>query len=164
MHEDSTEVGPGAERGLVILPYGGMTDDQAAAVFAVRHAVFVVEQGITAVPDRDGLDTGAEHVLVSDGGRVVGTARLLAIEASGRPAIKVGRAAVLAEYRGRGIGRAIMLAINDHLAGRGIEGVMSAQAYLAGWYASLGWRREGESYLEAGIEHCKMRYTPGDRA
>lgn len=38
------------------------------------------------------------------------------------------------------------------------EIVISAQRYLETFYKSLGFKSEGESYLEDGIPHIQMRY------
>jgi ElaA protein len=35
--------------------------------------------------------------------------------------------------------------------------VLSAQAYLVEWYASLGFKESGEHWIEDGIEHVPMR-------
>lgn len=145
---------------VLIKPYQSLTRAQREAIFAVRHAVFVVGQGITSEPDRDGEDEHCEHVLAYVAGEIVGTARLMRIEQAGVKQIKVGRLAVLASARGRGVGRRIMRAVNAQLDERGVGGVMHAQAYLLDWYTSLGWRAVGEAFMEAGIVHRKMVYHP----
>lgn len=142
----------------VLLRFHQLTVDQLYAVLTVRHAVFVVEQGITSVPDLDGEDEGCDHLLHRVQGRVVGTARLKTIHEGGVHQIKVGRVAVLAEHRGQGIGRLMMQHIQRSLQQRGVNGVMHAQAYLEPWYASLGWRKVGDRFTEAGIDHVHMVY------
>lgn len=146
---------------LLIKPYRSLTRAQREAVFAVRHAVFVVGQGITSEPDRDGEDEHCEHVLASVGGSIVGTARLKPIDDHGVKRIKVGRLAVIESARGRGVGRRIVRAVNALLDELGVAGLMHAQAYLLDWYASLGWRAVGDAFMEAGIVHRKMVYHPG---
>jgi ElaA protein len=47
-----------------------------------------------------------------------------------------------------------MEAINAHLKGK--PSVMHAQAHLESWYTSLGWKRDGEGFIEAGIQHITM--------
>ena len=93
------------------------------------------------------------------GDELAGTARLLPIDDGN--CIKVGRVAVALGHQRRGVGTAMMQAVQtwiDRTPGRG--GVMSAQAYLEPWYTSLGWRAVGGVYDEAGIEHIKMVYDP----
>lgn len=146
----------------MIVAYDQLTDEQRDAVFALRHDVFVGEQEIWSEPDRDGKDPACMHVLALMQGQVVGTCRLLPVEIDGRGAIKVGRLAVARAYRRRGIGRAMVRRVNVYLAEQGVEGVMHAQAHLEDWYASFGWQREGGVFMEAGIEHVKMRYPLAD--
>lgn len=143
----------------VILAYDEMTEEQIRQVFGLRHQVFVCEQEIWSEPDRDGHDPECLHVLALMKGRVVGTCRLMPVELDGRRGIKLGRLAVSQAYRRRGVGRLIVRRANVYLAEQGVAGVMHAQANLEQWYAWLGWRREGDVFMEAGIEHIKMRFT-----
>ncbi|MEM9346754.1 MAG: GNAT family N-acetyltransferase [Planctomycetota bacterium] len=139
----------------VIKPFDELTRRQREAVFTVRTEVFLIEQGITEVPDQDGVDPGCHHVLAYAGWRVVGTARLQTREDG---TVKVGRLAVLKPWRGRGVGGKILRSAHDYIDQLGVGGVMSAQQYLEGWYTSLGWVRRGEPYMEAGIPHVRMVY------
>ncbi|MHC5011988.1 MAG: GNAT family N-acetyltransferase [Planctomycetota bacterium] len=119
----------------------------------LRGEVFVVEQGISAENDVDGRDPHAVHVLGRDeAGDLVATARLLVLQTP----IEVGRIAVRADRRGRGIGNALMHYVHRRLAHR--CGVMSAQAHLRAWYERLGWVAEGDVYDEVGIPHVRMVY------
>ncbi len=45
--------------------------------FKVRKEVFVEEQGISEDIELDNHDSGALHIVVKDGKRVIGTARVL---------------------------------------------------------------------------------------
>ena len=40
------------------------------------------------------------------------------------------------------------------------ELVLSAQAYLEAWYESMGYRRTGENFDDAGIDHVPMAREP----
>jgi ElaA protein len=133
-------------------PFAALAREEIHDLVRLRLEVFVVEQRITVENELDGLDVQAEHVLgKTPDGRVVATARLVPVEG----AVKVGRIVVDRAWRGRGVGRALMLHVDQHLGARG--GVMSAQAHLVGWYESLGWRAEGPVYDEAGIPHRLLR-------
>jgi ElaA protein len=66
--------------------------------------VFHGEQGVSPAADRDGRDPEATHVVAVDGGRVVGTCRLLLRGVRAR----LGRLAVEPELRRRGIGAALL--------------------------------------------------------
>jgi predicted GNAT family N-acyltransferase len=99
----------------------------------------------------DGLDESATHVLASDAdGRPVGTGRLLD---DGR----IGRIAVLAEHRGRGVGSAILQRLIETAAERGLARVsLHAQVNALEFYRRHGFQVEGGEFLEAGIPHRRM--------
>ncbi len=142
-----------------IKPFRGMTLRELHACYKLRGEVFVVGQQICSEPDIDEVDPLCHHVMAWAGEELAGTARLLPIDDG--QTVKVGRVAVALGYQRKGVGSAMMQAIQawiDRAPGRG--GVMSAQAYLEPWYTSLGWKPEGEHYLEAGIDHITMRRDP----
>ena len=125
--------------------------EHQAAIRAIRHAVFVNEQGIPKHLEWDGEDAGCIHVLalLADG-RAVGTGRLL-------PDGRLGRMAVLPEWRGRGVGRAILRQLERLARGRDMAAVyLHAQAEAAGFYARAGFTAHGEMFEEAGIPHLEM--------
>jgi ElaA protein len=70
--------------------------------------------------------------------------------------------ALASEQRGQGAGRALMvegIAGCERLwPGRPVR--ISAQAYLERFYASLGFERVGEPYLEDDIPHLEMLRGP----
>jgi predicted GNAT family N-acyltransferase len=126
----------------------------------IRTQVFVKEQGIPAELEWDETDKVCVHVLVySEAGstsKAVGTGRLIAPENAKGPA-KIGRMAVLKEYRRQGIGDDVMQALIEHAFDAGYTSVeLSAQAYVQGFYANHGFEAEGEPYEEVGIPHQKM--------
>ena len=65
--------------------------------------------------------------------------------------------AVLREARGRGIGRALMRAIEDRARTLGLDRVcLNGQLSALPFYRQLGYRAHGDVFLEAGIEHRAM--------
>ncbi len=118
----------------------------------VRRAVFIEEQGIPEALEWDDQDPVAQHLLAMHrDGRPLGTARLLA---DGR----IGRMAVLAEWRGRGVGRALLNAAVAAAARRGLAEVfLHAQLSAEPFYLRCGFRPEGEVFEEAGIPHRALR-------
>ena len=124
-----------------------------AAALALRERVFCEEQGVAPEADRDGRDAEAVHVVAFDGGRLVGTCRLLF---DGEVA-RLGRMAVEAEQRGRGIG-AELLDAAERAAGRsGARRVrLHAQTAALRLYERAGYEQRGERFLEEGIEHVTM--------
>ncbi|MFV1958529.1 MAG: GNAT family N-acetyltransferase [Planctomycetota bacterium] len=132
-------------------PFAELTAGEVHDLLRLRSDVFLVEQGLTAEPDLDGLDPRAVHVLGLDtAGHVVATARLL--EEDG--AVRVGRVAVARGARGRGIGSALLALVHDILGNR--PAVMSAQVPVVPWYVRRGWTLEGEPYPEAGVPHQRL--------
>ena len=137
-------------------------------VYALRHEVFVVEQGVPVDMERDELDAAADHaVALDDAGAVVGTGRLVdgRIDEDSRlePGTAgtvgtVGRMAVAASARGSGTGRALLDVLVRRAAERGLPAVeLHAQVHARAFYERAGFTPFGEVYLEAGIEHIGMR-------
>lgn len=146
------------------------TPEQRTDALRVRIAVFCGEQGIPREDELDALDDAAVHVAgyVPDGpsgggapltGRTaVAAGRLLLADGYA----KVGRMAVLREYRGRGYGAAILAALEREAATRGIREIrLSAQLHAAGFYARAGYRRTSDVYDEVGIPHVAMEKRLG---
>ncbi len=124
----------------------------AQALRAIREAVFVREQGIAAALEWDEEDPRATHVLaVAADGAAIGTGRLLRSGA-------IGRMAVLAPYRGQGVGRALLEALLEAAREQGhVEVTLSAQTGAIGFYRRYGFMPLGEVYTQAGIPHQRMR-------
>ena len=122
---------------------------------ALRTAVFVREQGVSERHELDGLDPECVHFLARREGAPVGCARL---RPTGRREAKVERVAVLPELRDAGLGRLLMDAVEAEAQRRGWrELVLHAQLPVVGFYHRLGWKAEGKTFWEAGIEHRAMR-------
>jgi predicted GNAT family N-acyltransferase len=138
----------------------GLWSELGKAAAEIRTEVFVKEQGIPAELEWDDTDKVCVHILVySESGsssKAVGTGRLIAPVNAGSPA-KIGRMAVLKEYRRQGIGDDIMQALIEHAFDVGYETIeLSAQAYVQAFYANHGFVATGETYNEVGIAHQKM--------
>jgi len=135
---------------------------QMAEALAVRRTVFIQEQGVPEeleIDEHDGDPAqvrSAIHVLAMAGGRAVGTGRLLLDDPPAGTA-HIGRIAVLSEYRGRGVGQAIMHALHDLARQRGYSAIaLNAQTHAIAFYERLGYQAQGEEFLEAGIPHRHM--------
>ena len=123
------------------------------AVFAVRHAVFVVGQNVPPEIERDDLDASADHVLADVDGRVVGAGRLVVDGDTG----VLGRLAVLADEQGSGLGVQLVELIEERARARGCRLLeLHAQTYVREFYERLGYAAFGDVYDEAGIPHISM--------
>ncbi len=118
----------------------------------LREAVFIVEQGVPAALEWDEHDAVSRHVVAQDArGEVIGAGRLL-------PAGHLGRLAVRADWRGRGLGRALVERLLVEAAARECnDPVLHAQVQTLGFYEKFSFVAEGEVFLEAGIPHRLMR-------
>ena len=136
-------------------PFQVVVADYATAFDAlrsVRETVFVQEQQVPIELELDALDPRSRHVLARDrDGRAIGTARLT-------PEGKIGRMAVLREWRGHGVGSALLQALVRQAREEGHEGVaLNAQVDAIAFYARHGFLAQGKRFMEAGIEHQAMR-------
>jgi predicted GNAT family N-acyltransferase len=119
----------------------------------LRRRVFVGQQGVTLEADRDGLDPTALHVVAVDGGRVIGTCRLVFDGTLAR----LGRLAVEDDVRGRGIGAAILEQAELEARAAGSERIrLHAQVAARSLYERGGFEIQGEEFLEEGIPHLTM--------
>lgn len=123
-----------------------------AALSSVRRQVFIEEQGVPAEIELDEADATATHFLIWDWqGKPVACARLL-------PEGKVGRMAVLPDWRGQGLGdRLLQAAITEAKARGWFELRAAAQASVTGFYSRAGFEQVGDRFEAAGIEHQMMR-------
>jgi len=122
---------------------------------ALRREVFIDEQGISEAEEMDNLDDQAIHLLATDNGTPVGTARLLLDGDTG----KIGRICVVQSHRGTGLGKALVNAGLDHF--RTLPGIthakLGAQDHAIPFYESLGFTGYGPFYDDAGIPHRDMK-------
>ena len=135
--------------------------DELPAILALRQEVFCVEQGVPEELDRDGRDGAALHLVAAAGPRVIGTCRLVG---GGRQETwRLGRMAVARDWRGRGVGGAILVEAHRQAALRGVRRVvLAAQLPARDFYARHGYEPYGDEFEEAGIPHVAMaRVLPG---
>lgn len=117
---------------------------------AIRRRVFIEEQGVPEALEWELRDASCDWFLAWAGDTPIGVARLT-------PDAHIGRMAVLPEWRGRGIGRALLRAALERARARRLPAVhLHAQTHALGFYAREGFQAEGEVFLEAGIPHRRM--------
>jgi predicted GNAT family N-acyltransferase len=126
--------------------------DAGARLSDVRTAVFVDEQQVPVDVERDGRDAACVHVLAESGdGAAVGAGRLM-------PDGRIGRMAVLRDWRGSGVGGAMLQALMAEARRRGHRGThLHSQAHAKAFYERHGYIVDGEEYFEAGLPHVLMR-------
>lgn len=125
-------------------------DSDAQRLTDIRHRVFVEEQGVPAEEELDGHDGEASHWLARNArGEAMGCARLLGNQ--------VGRMAVLAEYRHRGVGTRLLQAIIKYAVDNDLNSLtLAAQTPAIPFYHRGGFETEGDEFSDAGIPHYQM--------
>ncbi len=124
--------------------------DEAALRF-VRTRVFVIEQNVPEPLEWDGVDADCRHAIAEDTqGHPIGCGRLL-------PDGHIGRMAVLSEWRGEGVGSALLERLIRLARELGHEEVvLNAQTQAMPFYARFGFTPIGEPFTEADIPHQAM--------
>jgi len=131
------------------------SDSDLRKAFDVRRQVFVGEQGISESLVFDNNDRDALHVVVKDGERAIGTARVRFL---GNNQAKLERMAVTRSFRRKGIGRGIVSFVNEELRNKQVEQVvLHAQLGVVEFYKSCGFEVSGLPFWEANIKHTKMQ-------
>ncbi len=122
--------------------------------YAIRRRVFIEEQKVPEEIEMDSDDADAYHALALLDGVAVGTGRSLP---HGDREVKIGRMAVLPEYRHTGIGREIIRFLMNAARQRGfVSAVLHAQISAEGFYLKENFIPIGGIFDEAGIAHRKM--------
>ncbi|MEX0896618.1 MAG: GNAT family N-acetyltransferase [Steroidobacteraceae bacterium] len=125
-------------------------DADRAILERIRREVFIQEQKVPESDEWDDDDAVSVHVLARLNREPVGTGRL---NSTG----KIGRIAVIAGLRGRGIGALILRRLLEAARDHGIrEPYLHAQLQAVPFYESLGFECEGDVFDEAGILHVRM--------
>jgi predicted GNAT family N-acyltransferase len=119
----------------------------------IRYKVFIDEQNVDQNIERDEYENTATHIIMYINTTPIATSRIITTEEK----IKIGRVAVLKEYRGKGLGEIIMKETLNHLIKGGtVKVYISAQLYINKFYEKLGFIPISDVYLEANIEHITM--------
>ena len=135
---------------IVLLPW----ELASQASYPIRKQVFIHEQGVPEELELDELDSLASHALAYQDGQCVGTARLVDLEDGNA---QIGRMAVLANFRGQGVGRRLLEElVLAAKAEKFATLILHAQLTAIPFYEKLGFVAQGPIYDEAGIPHRNM--------
>ena len=122
--------------------------------FNIRREVFVWEQHVPEALEHDEYDATATHFVAIIDGEVVGTLRVVDLPEYA----KIGRVAVRAQFRGRGVARAMMQAAMAFARAAGQDRLyLTAQTDKLAMYEKLGFVAFGEIFDDAGMPHRAMR-------
>ncbi len=136
------------------------TSEELTACLAIRRAVFIDEQRVPEAEEIDGHDRECRHFLALPEKQsllkvAMGTARLLFTDDG---YAKAQRVAVVKAWRGKGVGAALMFALEGEAARAGFPVVvLAAQKKAIPFYERQGYVAYGDVFQDAGIEHRLMR-------
>jgi ElaA protein len=142
-------------------PFADLTSTEVYAMLAARNDVFVVEQNCV-YGDIDGLDKDAWHLFAhvhgERGAALAGYLRVLLPDAT-HADIRIGRVLTTAEFRGIGLGNAMLAQALEHIAAQwpGVAISLHAQAHLQTFYGAFGFEPVSDVHDEDGIAHVWMR-------
>ncbi|CAN1541226.1 ElaA Predicted acyltransferase [Methylophilaceae bacterium] len=120
----------------------------------IRAQVFINEQQVPHELEWDALDEAAQHLLVvDDQSNAIACARLLNNGS-------IGRMAVVKNWRGLGIGSALLNKAIGFYAQQGLQTItLSAQLHAVGFYEKAGFLVMSPPYLDANILHVYMQLS-----
>ena len=133
-----------------------VTDGSTSHHLAIRHSVFVAEQGLMTMTDVDDWDRDPAtiHVLAARGDEIAGTVRLYHL---GNGRWKGDRLAVVKGHRISSVGADLVrYAVATASAAGGLEMEASVQARNSRFFERLGWARDGEVGPYFGMPHQPM--------
>lgn len=135
------------------------TEELLKEALAIRFEVFVREQQVPEELEYDEFDVSpaaSNHFVVQEDGRIIAAGRW---REYGPGVVKFQRIVVAKSCRGRGIGKVLLLGMEQDAKKSGFPaGVLEAQCAAEAFYRKLGYVTESsEPFLEANILHVKMR-------
>lgn len=127
-----------------------------ADIRLVRQTVFIDEQSVPQELEWDGEDEYCLHFVArSPSGDPLGTVRLMVDG-------KIGRLAVLKDWRKKGVGRALLAAVMASALAEGdTRPYLDAQVSALGFYEKFGFVAFGPVFDDAGIPHRRMNLDLG---
>ncbi len=125
--------------------------------YAIRKAVFQVEQGVSDRDEYDKYDKARQcrTYIAYWNSEPVGAARWR----QSKVGHKLERICVLPEYRGKGIGKALVAKLLEDMP-KNLQIYLGSQDEAVTFYEQLGFRVKGDAYWEANILHRFMKYKP----
>jgi ElaA protein len=141
-------------------PFNQLSATELYQVLRLRSEVFVVEQNCVFL-DMDNKDQACWHLLGWKSHLLAASSRLVP-PGIAYDEMSIGRVVSSPQARGEGIGRQLMVeSIVQCYKLFGENNIrIGAQLYLENFYKSLGFKTDGEIYIEDGIPHVEMLMTP----
>lgn len=144
---------------LIIEPFVALNLYQLHQILQLRQRVFMLEQQSLYL-DADNDDLDATHIMLYDGPKLVGYARIVPPHLS-MEYVQIGRIALVEALRSQGMGSEL-LQITLDTAKRQFPNLpvhLSVQIQLQTWYEAFGFEVFGEVFDDGGVKHVKMRWN-----
>ena len=117
----------------------------------IRTKVFIEEQQVAPDFEWDEIDTTAVHLLAMSENLPIACLRIIKYQ-------KIGRMAVLKEYRAMGLGMALLLEAIKICKKQGTKSIyLTAQTHAIGFYKQAGFKEISGVYQDANIPHVDMQ-------
>ena len=118
---------------------------------AIRTPVFIKEQAVAPDFEWDEIDQVAVHLLATQNNKPIACLRIIDYH-------KIGRMAVLKEFRGNGLGAILLLEAVKICKAHGSKTVhLSAQTHAIGFYEKCGFKVTSAVYQDVHIAHVDMQ-------
>lgn len=135
------------------------SEEQLQYALDIRKKVFVEEQQVPLsleIDEYDKLSPDVHHLLIHDNGEYVATGRVIYYN---EDTAKMQRIAVSKEYRTKGFGRVLVIAMEKLAKELGLRyAILDAQCQAESFYAKQGYEViSKEPFDDAGILHVRMK-------
>ncbi len=118
---------------------------------AIRTPVFIEEQQVAPDFEWDEIDASAIHLLAMADNQAIACLRIIDFK-------KIGRMAVLKEWRGLRLGTALLLEAVHICKSHGSSSIyLSAQTHAIGFYEKCGFTVTSAVYQDVDIPHVDMQ-------
>lgn len=131
------------------------TQEERAAHFSIRKAVFIQEQRVFRDSDEDAFDEKAIPLICRVDGRIAGTVRVYPVSNN---TWMGGRLAVLQEFRVFGVGSLLVKAAVRTVKQQGCNKFLAhIQPQNVSFFRKLGWLPTGNTAIVSGLIHHEMQ-------
>jgi len=143
------------EKDADIVCHRARSEQERQEAFAIRKAVFVVEQGLFEKTDIDENDARSIHLVAKRAGKIVGTVRVFPLDGKGDWV--GGRLAVSPGHRVGRVGATLVREAMKRVTKRGCRRFTAhIQQANVNFFKKLGWSPEGEPETYMGSPHQLM--------
>lgn len=128
-------------------------DPRYEAALRLRKHLLRDPLGLVFTQEELLADRSADHIIAENNGQIVGCAT--GILYSDR--VKVRQMAVAEEWQRQGIGRILLLTLEQYFLSRGMDHfILHAREDIAVFYVQCGYKIYGEPFIQVGLPHRAM--------